>query len=69
MIPTDEVTFTEKLNPFCINCGCDNLKRNISDQPFFADNKNLFVVIPLECQDCGYAFSINLDIEPLAINK
>ena len=62
MILRDDVTFEEKLTPHCIACNGANLKP--AQAPFFASDKALEVIIPLICEDCGYSFSIDLNIVP-----
>ena len=62
MILRDDVTFEEKLTPYCIACNGANLKS--AQAPFFASDQELEIIIPLICEDCGYGFSIDLDIVP-----
>ena len=57
MIPSDEVTFSESLNPYCISCGSKKIIEG--SDPFWVDG---LLVAPLHCTDCGYGFSMNISL-------
>ena len=59
MIPYNETSFREKVNPFCINCGSDNIV--VFDYPFC---KNAIITVPMICDDCDHRFSLQWEICP-----
>lgn len=63
MLPYDEVTFKEQIHLFCINCGSDEIVPD--GEPFYGGP--LFLIAPMKCNDCKYAFSLNLEIYPEAM--
>lgn len=63
MLPYDEVTFKGQVHPFCINCGSDKIVPD--DKPFYGGP--LFLVAPMKCTNCKYAFSLVWEICPEAM--
>ena len=67
MIPFDEITFHETINPFCIDCGSGKIVLN-KKQPPFAVNDG-YIVISFICTKCGYSFGAHIFIKPNSIIK
>ena len=68
MIPFDDTSFHEELDPYCISCRSGDVAADATQPPFFGDKERTYLVIPFVCNECSFGFSVNIKFKPCSVH-